>query len=260
MNERPSIPTDVTSGTTSTDPPLRVEETQGAVLRPGQEIVAMIVHELRGPLATMSNTLESCRADPNQAAPSPAKEILARQVRKALRLVNDLLDVSRLTHGAPNVLAEPVNISQVITSTVQDLDHEIRKRQQVLILDMAPETVWVLGDAMRLGQIVANLLENGSKYSGMGGKIKLSLTREDIQVVLCVRDDGAGIAPEDLPHVFDPYFRGKHSLEHGESGLGLGLTLVRRLVELHGGSIEARSGGAGCGSEFTLRLPALAEP
>ena len=258
MHEHPSIPTDPTSGTTSSDPVLeRTEETQPGGVPPGQEIVAMIVHELRGPLATMSNTLEACRAGPNQATPLPAKEILARQVRKALRLVNDLMDLSRPPQSAPNMRAERVNISQVIRSAVQDLDHEIRKRQQVLTLNLASDTVWVQGDAMRLGQVVANLLENSSKYSATGGKIALSLTHEDSEAVLCVCDDGAGIPPEDLPHIFDPYYRGKPSPGYAASGLGLGLTLVRRLLELHGGGIEARSAGAGCGSEFTVRLPAL---
>ena len=258
MYERLSISTDATSGTTSSDPLQRMEETQGGSVPPGQEILAMIVHELRGPLATMSNALESCRAGQNQAAPSPAEEILARQVRKALRLVNDLMDVSRQPRCAPNMRAEPVNISQIINSAAQDLDHEIRKRQQVLTLNFASESVWVQGDAMRLGQIVANLLENSSKYSATGGRIALSLAREDGEAVLCVCDDGAGIPPEDLPHIFDPYYRGKHSPGCGDSGLGLGLTLVRRLVELHGGSIEARSAGVGYGSKFTVKLPALA--
>ncbi len=220
----------------------------------------MIVHELRGPLATMSNTLQSCAAGAKPAAPSPAAEILARQVRKALRLVDDLLEVSRLARNAPNVGAESVNIVQVIARTVEDLDHQFRKRQQALTLSVPSETVSVQGDAMRLGQIVANLLENSSKYSGTGGKISLRLTCESGQVVLCIRDDGAGIEPADLPHIFDPYYRGKRSPVCDRSGLGLGLTLVRRLVELHGGTIEGKSDGPGCGSEFTVRLPAYASP
>ena len=228
---------------------------------PGQEIVAMIVHELRGPLATMSNVLDVYRADPSPAThPSARDDILARQLQKALRLVDDLLDASRLARQAPTLATAPVDLSQVIKDTVRDLDHEIRNRQQRLILNLPARTVRVQGDGMRLGQIVANLLENSSKYSAAGGQITLSLAREGGQAVLCIRDNGIGIASEDLPHIFDSYYRASHPPEYAASGFGLGLTLARRLVELHGGMIEAKSNGKGCGSEFTITLPALAEP
>jgi len=216
----------------------------------------MIVHELRGPLSTMSNLLEVYRAAPSLVTPS--REMLTRQVRKALRLVEDLLDVSRLAGEAPALATAPVDLSQVVKDTVEDVGYEIHKRQQTLTLTLPAETIWVQGDGMRMGQIVANLLENSSKYSGTGAQIVLRLLRDGTRAVLRVRDNGAGIRPEDLPHIFDPYYRGSHS-PGSASGLGLGLTLTRRLVQLHGGMIEAKSDGAGYGCEFTIMLPALAE-
>ena len=259
MFERPPSHTGATFGTTTGDAQSGPED--AALIpgvSPGQDVVAMIVHELRGPLATMSGVLEIYRTDPNSVARPPVREILARQVQKALRLVDDLLDVSRLARDVPPLAMGPVDLSQVINYAVEDLEHEIRNRQQALILDLAPETIRVQGDGMRLGQIVANLLENGSKYSGVGARITLSLARAGSQAVLCIRDSGTGIPAEDLPHIFDPYYRGNHSAALDGSGLGLGLTLTRRLIELHGGTIDAKSDGAGCGSEFTVRLPALA--
>lgn len=226
----------------------------------GQEIVALIAHELRGPLAVMSNVLMICRVDGGPAAVSINGRMLTRQVRKALRLVDDLLDVARFGHEVPVVERAPIRLSQVLGDAVQDLVHEIDSRRQVLSLELPTDAVWVRGDALRLEQIVTNLLDNASKYAAVRAEIGLSLRCESGYAAIRVRDEGIGIRSEDLPHIFEPYFRGRRSADRTESGLGLGLALTRWLVELHGGTIEARSDGANRGSEFTVRLPAMSAP
>ncbi len=180
---------------------------------------------------------------------------MERQLRKALRLVDDLLDVSRLRRVGRLTDGEHVDFSDVIRDAVEDLDHKVRASQQVLTLEMPADAVWIRGDKIRLEQIVANLIDNSSKYSTPGGQIALNLRCESEHAVLRIVDHGVGISPEDLPHIFDPFFRGKASRNGSNNGLGLGLALARSLVELHSGTIEARSNGHNCGSEFTVRLP-----
>lgn len=224
------------------------------------QTVAMIAHELRSPLAVISNVLTACRASvPPTGLPADG-EVLDRQVKRALRLVNDLMDLTRLAEEELPFDRVPVDLAIVAMNAAQDLDREIRARRQAIALELAAEQMWVRGDATRLAQIVGNLLENSSKYSPDGGRIVLTVSREEGQAVLCVSDDGDGISAEDMPHIFESYFRGRGSAHGCRSGLGLGLTLTRRLVRLQGGTIEAKSRGVGCGSEFTVRLPPAAAP
>ncbi|HVS78140.1 MAG TPA: HAMP domain-containing sensor histidine kinase [Steroidobacteraceae bacterium] len=218
----------------------------------------MIAHELRSPLAVMSNVLRVCRASIVPKGMPAAEDVLNRQVNRALRLVNDLMDLTRVSEQPLRLDPGPVDLGRVALNAVEDLEQEIQAREQALVLELAAEAVWVRGDAARLEQIVGNLLENSSKYSPDGARITLSLAREEDRAVLRVRDEGAGISAEDLQHIFEPYFRGGGSAHAGRDGLGLGLTLTRRLVQMHGGTIEAKSPGAGCGSEFTVRLPIAA--
>ncbi len=219
----------------------------------------MIAHELRSPLAVMSNVLKVCRASIMPRAMPAAGDVLNRQVNRALRLVNDLMDLSRLSEEGLSFDRSPVELGPVVRNVAQDLEPELRARRHSLVLELSAEAVSVQGDAIRLEQIVENLLENSCKYSADGGQIELSLSREESQAVLCVRDNGAGICAEELRHIFEPYYRGAGSAR-SSSGLGLGLTLTQRLVRLHGGTIEAESDGAGCGSVFTVRLPAAPAP
>ena len=223
-----------------------------------QEIVAMIAHELRSPLAVMSNVLRVCRASIGPTAMPAAGDVLDRQVNRALRLVNDLMDFARMREERLRFERDSVDLGRVALNAAQDVEQDIRSRRQTLLLQLSTEAVWVRGDAIRLEQIVENLLENSCKYSPEGGRIVLSLSQETSQATLCVSDDGAGISAEDLPRIFEPYFRSRNSAKTNQTGLGLGLTLTQRLVQLHGGTIEAKSRGAGCGSEFTVRLPAAA--
>lgn len=225
-----------------------------------QHTVAMIAHELRSPLSVMSNVLRVYRASNVAKAMPGAGDVLNRQVNKALRLVNDLMDLSRVSEDLLRLERAPVDLGRVILDVSEDLAQEFRSRQQVLILELSAEPVWVQGDATRLEQIVENLLENSAKYSPDGARIAVALSRESGQAALRIRDNGTGIPSEDLPHIFEPYFRGTSPGHWSRGGLGLGLTLTRRLVQLHDGTIEAMSRGAGCGSEFTVRLPTVTGP
>jgi signal transduction histidine kinase len=220
-------------------------------------MVALIAHELRSPLAAISNGLLVCRSGPSPEALAHVHGILDRQIHKALRLVEDLVDLSR--PGSVALTEEaPVDLSRVITDAVEELEHQIRAQQQVLTLELPRCAVLVRGDAMRLQQVVVNLLGNGSKYSPSGGHITLSLAFESDQAVLRIRDGGLGISAEDLPHIFESFFRAGRSFDGRQEGLGLGLAIAQRVIELHGGTIEARSDGPNQGSEFTVRLPAIA--
>ncbi|HET9106536.1 MAG TPA: HAMP domain-containing sensor histidine kinase [Steroidobacteraceae bacterium] len=220
----------------------------------------MIAHELRSPLAVMSNVLKVYRASIAAKALPGAGDMLDRQVNKALRLVNDLMDLSRVSEDQLRLERVPVDLGRVILDVSEDLDQDFRRRQQVLVLELSAQAVWVRGDACRLEQIVENLLENSGKYSPEGAMIAVALSREGGQAVLRVRDNGTGIPSDDLPHIFEPYFRGSSPGQRSRGGLGLGLTLTRRLVQLHDGTIEATSRGAGCGSEFTVRLSTTPGP
>lgn len=237
---------------------LQQAENQTAVPSLSQDVVAMIAHELRSPLAVISNVLTACRASNVPTAIPAAGDVLNRQVKRALRLVNDLMDLSRVGEERLHFDRSAVDLGRALRNAAQDLEPEVRARRQALVVELLVATLWVQGDATRLEQIVGNLLENSSKYSPDGGRIVLTLAYEADQAVLCISDDGAGIAAEDLPRIFEPYFRGSNSAHDHRTGLGLGLTLTKRLVQLHGGTIQAKSRGAGCGSEFTVRLPVLA--
>ena len=220
----------------------------------------MIAHELRSPLAVMSNVLRVCQASLVPRTMPAAGAVLNRQVNRALRLVNDLMDLARMSEDRLRLERAPVDLGRVVLDVTRDLEQELRSRQQVLILELSAQSLWVRGDAARLEQVVENLLENSCKYSPDGARIGAALAREEDQAVLRIRDNGSGIPSEDLPHIFEPYFRGSGTALGPSGGLGLGLTLTQRLVQLHDGTIEARSLGTGCGSEFTVRLPTTAGP
>jgi len=218
------------------------------------ELVTLIAHELRSPLAAISNAVVLWRPGTSPQTLANVQDILARQVNKALRLVDDLLDVSRLEFV---IVQDRVDLLQVIAEAVQEIEHQIRVHQQGLALELPADPLFVRGDAMRLQQVVVNLLGNASKYSPSGGHITLRLVRESRQAVLRVRDGGRGISPENLPRIFDPFFRAGTSFDPRLEGLGLGLTLAQRVIERHEGTIGAQSDGPNRGSEFTVRLPVI---
>jgi two-component system CheB/CheR fusion protein len=222
------------------------------------EFLAMLAHELRNPLAPIRNALEMLKlVEASPELQRQTREMMERQVQLMVRLVDDLLDVSRITRGKIELCKEPIELAAVVARAVETARPLIEARNHELTTNIAPGSLLLQGDLVRLGQVVANLLNNASKYMAPGGRIWLKGGRERDQIVLHVRDAGIGIAPEMLPQVFDLFTQADHPPSLSQGGLGIGLTLVRRLVEMHGGKVEAHSEGLGKGSEFVVRLPAL---
>jgi PAS domain S-box-containing protein len=223
------------------------------------EFLAMLAHELRNPLAPIRNAVEVFRllgpADPDLEW---ARDMIGRQVQQLTRLVDDLLDVSRITRGKIALRKEPVDLAAVVARAVETSRPLLDARGHELTLDLPREPLRVEADATRLAQVVSNLLNNAARYTEEGGHIRLSVEPGRGEAVVRVRDDGMGIPAELLPQVFELFTQGDRSLARSEGGLGIGLTLVKRLVELHGGRVEARSAGPGRGSEFIVRLRTLA--
>jgi signal transduction histidine kinase len=225
------------------------------------EFLAMLAHELRNPLAPILNALHIMRlSGGTEGAHGQALEMVERQTRHMTRLIDDLLDVSRITRGKIQLRPEPVELAWVVGRAVDSSRPLIEARKHHLDVTLGPEPVRLLADATRLEQVLANLLNNAAKYTEPGGHIALSAGREDGQVVIRVRDTGIGISPALLPRVFDLFMQAHVTPDRALGGLGIGLTLVRRLVELHGGSVEVHSEGPGHGSEFVVRLPAQDRP
>ncbi len=230
--------------------------------RQKNEFLSMLAHELRNPLAPIRNAvtiLQSAADDP--AARQWAGGVIDRQVRHLARLVDDLLDISRITRGKIRLLREPIDLGAVVAQAVEASRPEIEARRHKLDVVLPPQPIRVNGDCARLAQVLTNLLNNAAKYTDPGGNIWLTVEAAggacEREAVIRVRDTGVGIPPDLLATVFDLFTQGEHSLDRSEGGLGIGLTLVRWLVTLHGGSVAVSSGGPGQGSEFTVRLPAL---
>jgi signal transduction histidine kinase len=222
------------------------------------EFIAMLSHELRNPLAPIRAGIEVIRrmkaAEPTVAQ---AVEVMDRQVVHLVRLVEELLEVSRISQGRITLKKEPVELSKVITLGVETARPLISSRNQALDIVVPPTPVWVSGDGMRLSQVVANLLNNAAKYTQERGRIEIVATASAGEAVILVRDNGTGIDSQLLPHVFDLFVQGERSLDRSQGGLGIGLSLVRHLVELHQGRVEAHSAGAGKGATFKVVLPCI---
>jgi signal transduction histidine kinase/ActR/RegA family two-component response regulator len=219
------------------------------------EFLAMLGHELRNPLAAIATGVQLMRL--RATGDDPGHEVIERQARHLVRLVDDLLDVSRITRGKVRLDRQPVEIAGVISRAVEMLLPVYEQRSHALSVDAPVQGLLVEADPVRLEQVFANLLSNAAKYTDRGGSVAVSARREGGQVVVSVRDSGIGIAPEVLPTVFELFVQGERVLDRSRGGLGIGLTLARSLVELHGGSISAHSAGPGTGSEFVVRLPAV---
>jgi len=229
------------------------------------EFLAMLGHELRNPLAPIRNAVAVMgakgTADPTTAW---ARQVIERQVSYLSRLVDDLLDVGRITSGKIMLQREPLDLMAVVSRALESARPMHDQRHQVVDVDLGSGPLPVDGDAARLMQVVINLLTNAAKYTPEGGHVWVRLRREGDEAVLSVRDDGVGMSADLVPRVFDVFVQGDRSLDRAEGGLGIGLTLVERLLALHGGTIKAHSAGVGEGSEFVVRLPvvelAAAEP
>jgi signal transduction histidine kinase len=218
------------------------------------EFIAVLSHELRNPLAPLRNSLAAMRlSGAGNVATNGLLDVMERQVNHLVRLTDDLLEMSRITRGAFELRRERVELAAVVHHALETADPLIRARGHQVTLALPEETLWVDGDPVRLAQILANLLNNAARYTDKGGSIVLRARREGASAAVAVRDNGAGIAREQLARLFEMFARGERS-----SGLGIGLALARRLAEMHGGSIEAASDGPGKGAEFTVRLPLAA--
>jgi signal transduction histidine kinase len=224
------------------------------------EFLAMLGHELRNPLAPISNAvhiLDTLKLEDPRL--SWAKEIIKRQVSHLAHLVDDLLDVSRIARGKISLKKERLDLVEVIKSVLETARGFILAKQQHLDVCLPEQPILLEGDSVRLSQVLLNLLDNASKYSPEGSQIKIDVQRLGAEAEIQVRDNGTGIPAELLPTIFDLFQQGTRTLDRSQGGLGIGLTLVKRLVELHGGQIMASSPGAGLGSTFSIRLPILGE-
>jgi PAS domain S-box-containing protein len=236
----------------------RAEEALREADRRKDEFLATLAHELRNPLAPMRNALQVIQLAGNNAeAVGQAREMMERQMRHMVRLVDDLLDLSRITRGKLELRKQTVELAAVVRTAVEASRPLIGVAGHHLAITLPPQPVFVDGDPVRLAQVFSNLLNNAAKYTEKGGHIWLTAERQGSDAVVSVRDSGLGIPREMLGRVFELFTQVDRTLEKAQGGLGIGLTLVRRLAEMHGGSVEAKSEGAGQGSEFTVRLPAL---
>jgi len=237
----------------------RMEEALRTADRQKDDFLAMLGHELRNPMTPIRTAVEYLRRT-NSVANSglPQLDVIARQVEHMVRLVDDLLDVSRITRGKIILAKKPVSLGAVAAAALESARPVIESRGHRLNVSVPDRLPWVDGDLTRLAQILLNLLDNAAKYTDAGGRIDLEIAEEGPDAVVRVRDSGVGIAPEVLPNIFELFTQADNTLDRARGGLGLGLTLVRRLTEKHGGTVSVASLGLGQGSEFTIRLPKIA--
>lgn len=223
------------------------------------EFLATLAHELRNPLAAIRNGVHVLRhRDPvnvNERRSLRPLSIIERQVEHLVHLVDDLLEVSRITTGKIALRRSRIDLAEVLHHAVEMAQPAIDRGGHELQMSCPADTLFLHGDTVRLAQVFANLLSNAAKYTNRGGKIWIAAERRHEDAVVTVRDTGVGISPEMLPRVFDLFVQVERTAGHAHGGLGIGLTLVRNLVELHGGAVEAHSKGVGHGSEFIVRLP-----
>ena len=223
------------------------------------EFMAMLAHELRNPLSAITAALEVLQAGSSMDSSAVrARDIIGRQARHLSRLVDDLLEVARAISGKVTLSGVPLDFADTVRRSVAQLASRAEKRRIDVEIESGPH--WIHGDAVRIDQIITNVLSNAIKYTPAGGVIRVTLGTRDGEAVLCVRDNGLGISSELLPQIFEPFVQGERTLDRAEGGLGVGLTLVRRLVELHGGSVCAASDGPGRGSSFTIKIPSIVPP
>lgn len=234
----------------------RAEDALKEADRHKDEFLAVLAHELRNPLAPIRNAVEIMRrsalTDPQLAW---SRDVIERQVKHLTRLVDDLLDVSRITRGNINLSREPVAVTTIVARAIETIQPLIAEQRHELTLDVPDEVLEVEGDLTRLTQVLGNLLNNAAKYTDPGGSITVSVRRVATDVEIRVRDNGIGIPPELLPRLFQLFTQVDGAAHRAQGGLGIGLALVRQLIQMHGGSVTAYSQGPGHGSEFLIQLP-----
>ncbi|TFZ06194.1 PAS domain-containing sensor histidine kinase [Ramlibacter henchirensis] len=242
-----------------------IEEELRRANRRKDEFLATLSHELRNPLAPMATAIhvlrKVCPAQDDELARS-SLSIIERQVRHMTRLVDDLLDMARITSGKVLLRREEVELLPIVKSALEATRSLMERRRHQVHLDLGEEPIRLHADGVRVEQMLTNLLSNAAKYTYEGGRISVRIERGEGEVVIRVQDNGIGIAGDMLPLVFEPFAQAETARGYADGGLGIGLALVRRFAQMHGGSISVHSEGLGAGSEFTLALPALprAEP
>lgn len=234
---------------------LRAEEELKEAHRRKDEFLATLAHELRNPLSPIRFSVEICRAQTDAAKRTWALDIIDRQVQQMSRLLEDLLDVSRISYGKLTLRPEPIDLSGIVARAVETSQPGRDEAGQTIDIALPDEPVILHADSVRLEQIFANLLNNAAKYGGRGSHVVLSATSEGDSILVSICDNGVGIPPDRLADIFEMFSQVKNAGESPQGGLGIGLSLVQGLVQLHGGDVEARSEGLGKGSEFLVRLP-----
>jgi signal transduction histidine kinase len=236
-----------------------VEKELREVDRRKNEFLAILAHELRNPLGPIRNAVELLRqlAPSVPAAQENARQVIVRQTDHMTRLVDDLLDVSRITQGKITLRQEPVELKAFIHTAFETAAPMIETRRHKFIVNLPQQEIWIKGDSVRLAQIVGNLLHNAAKFTSPSGELEVRAEQAGGSVIIQVRDNGIGISSESVPVIFDLFSQAEHAPDRVQDGLGIGLSLVKTLVELHGGSVKAMSPGIGQGSTFELQLPVM---
>ena len=251
----PSVPRDVHNGTERPRPRRERAETLAAAERRMNEKLGVVSHELRNSLGALRmglHRMEKKRRVPLEAA--QARAVVESQIEQMSRLIDDLMQTSFTRSGVLRLQCECVDLGVLVTNAVASIEAELARREQRLIVIQPGTPIWLNADAGRLQQVLTNLLANAMKFTGDGGELRLTVERDATSVIVVVADTGIGIAAHELPHVFDPFVQ--VSSPSPSSGIGIGLAVVRSLVELHGGHATVTSGGLGKGSEFRIQLPA----
>lgn len=224
------------------------------------EFLATLAHELRNPLAPVRNAVQVLRLKgPDEPELRWGRDVIERQIEHLTRLIDDLMDLSRISRNKLELRKQRIELAEVIKGAVESSRPSMEQSGHELTVTLPPQPIYLNGDMVRLAQVFLNLLTNAAKYTERGGRIWLTAEQDGSDVEIRVRDTGVGIPPEKLPRLFEMFFQVDRTLERSQGGLGIGLSLVRRLVELHGGRVEARSEGVGKGSEFIVHLPVLIE-
>ncbi len=238
----------------------RAEDLTAEEGRRKDEFLAMLAHELRNPLAAIANAVQLLMHPGAEGVQDWCREVIERQVRQLTRLVDDLLDISRISRGKIQLRPQRVELSTIVRSAAQAVRPLIDERGHELRLSLAPAPIELEADPVRLEQVLVNLFNNAAKYTEPGGLIEMEATQEADHAVIRVTDTGIGIGPDLLPRVFDLFIQGDRSPARSEGGLGIGLTMVQKLVEMHGGRVSVSSEGPGKGTTFQVRLPARPGP
>jgi signal transduction histidine kinase len=221
------------------------------------EFLATLAHELRNPLAPIGNGLKVLRMSPDEDVAHQVQEMMERQLNHLVRLIDDLLDVSRVSQGKIDLRKEQITVQAALQAAIEASRQIIEERKHTLTLQVPDEPLWLNADLTRMAQIISNLLNNSAKYTPEGGKILLSIRQANNEIIISVSDNGLGISRDMLPKIFDLFTQVDVNLERTQGGLGIGLSLVKRLVEMHGGTIHAESKGINYGSTFIIRIPLM---